>query len=84
IGFLFILFECLPVFVKLMSNKGPYDFALQDTEESAIHGSFKGKDYNIAVTDGIQETKVDTEVEKQKEIIKKSSVRDLKEYDWEA
>ena len=83
IGFLFILFECLPVFVKLMSNKGPYDFALQNTEESSIHGSYRGKDYDIAVTDNIQETKVDTEVEKQKTIIKKSSARDLKEYDWE-
>ncbi len=84
IGFLFILFECLPVFVKLMSNKGPYDFALQNTEESHIHGSFKGKDYDIAVADGIQETKVDTEIEKQKEIIRKTSVRDLSAIDWEA
>ena len=84
IGFLFILFECLPVFVKLMSNRGPYDVALQNIEESAMHGSYKGKDYEIAVTDGIQDTKVDTEVEKQKELIRRSSVRDLREYNVEA
>lgn len=84
IGFLFILFECLPVFVKLMSNKGPYDVALQNTEESAMHGSYKGKDYDIAVTDGIHDTRVDTEIEKQKEIIRRNSVRDLQQYDWEA
>lgn len=84
IGFLFILFECLPVFVKLMSNRGPYDVALQNVEESAMHGSYKGKDYEIAVTDGIQETKVDTEVEKQKELIRRSSIRELREYNVEA
>jgi hypothetical protein len=77
IGFLFILFECLPVFVKLMSNKGPFDVALQSIDESSMYSSDKGKDYEIAVTDGVQETKVDTEVEKQKEIIRRSSVRDL-------
>jgi hypothetical protein len=42
-----------------------------------MYSSDKGKDYEIAVTDGVQETKVDTEVEKQKEIIRRSSVRDL-------
>lgn len=83
IGFLFILFECLPVFVKLMSNKGPYDFALQNIEDSAIHGSHRGKDYDIAVTDGIHETRVDTEIEKQKEIIQKKAVRELREYNLE-
>jgi hypothetical protein len=84
IGFLFILFECLPVFVKLMSNRGPYDVALQNVEESAMHGSYKGKDFEVAVTDGVQETKVDTEIEKQKEIIRRTSVRDLQEYNLEA
>ncbi len=83
IGFLFILFECLPVFVKLMSNKGPYDIALQNVEESAIHGSYKGKEQDIAITDGLQDTKIDTETEKQKQIIKRSSVRDLEKYNWD-
>ena len=84
IGFLFILFECLPVFVKLMSNRGPYDVALENIEGSAMHGSYKGKDYEVAVTDGIQETKVDTEVEKQKELIRRKSVRELQEYNLRA
>lgn len=70
IGFLFILFECLPVFVKLMSKAGPYDIALQNTEETDIHGSYKGKDYNIAVMDGVQDTRIDTEIGKQKRIIR--------------
>lgn len=84
IGFLFILFECLPVFVKLMSNKGPYDYALQNLEESAIYGSYKTKDYDITVTDGVHDTRVETEIDKQKEIIKKSSVQDMRQYNWDA
>ncbi len=84
IGFLFILFECLPVFVKLMSNKGPYDVALQNIEESAMHSSYKGKDYEVAVTDGVQETKVDTEIDKQKEMIRRSSIRELEAYNMDA
>jgi hypothetical protein len=84
IGFLFILFECLPVFVKLMSNRGPYDVALQNVEESAMHGSYKGKDYEVAVTDGVQDTRVDTEIEKQKEMIKRTSVHELQNFKLEA
>lgn len=80
IGFLFILFECLPVFVKLMSNKGPYDYAVENLETSAIHGSFKGKDYDIEVTDGVQDTKVETEIDKQKQLIRRKSEQELKNY----
>lgn len=78
IGFLFILFECLPVFVKLMSNKGPYDFAVQNVEESVIHQSYKEKDYDIVVTDGVQDTKVETEIEKRKQLIKINSDQEIK------
>lgn len=83
IGFLFILFECLPVFVKLMSNKGPYDVALLNIEDSSMYQSYKGKDYDIAVTDGVQDTKIDSEIDKQKQIITRSSVRDIEKYNWE-
>src|SRR5476651_2545650 len=37
IAYLFILFECLPVFVKLMSPKGPYDVAIGKVSEANIH-----------------------------------------------
>jgi len=82
IGLLFILFECLPVFVKLMSNKGPYDIALQHVEEAAVHGSFRNKDYDIAVTDGVYDTKVETEIDKQKKIIRGKSSHELENYPW--
>ncbi|MXV49898.1 DUF4407 domain-containing protein [Pedobacter sp. HMF7647] len=83
IGLLFILFECLPVFVKLMSNRGPYDIALQNAEESSVHGSFKNRDYEMSVTDGVQETKIDTEIDKQKQIIRGRSARELENYPWD-
>ena len=83
IGFLFILFECLPVFVKLMSNKGPYDFALQNVDETYIYQSDKSKDHDIAVTDGVQDTRVFTEIDKQKQLVSRSSKRDLERYDKE-
>jgi hypothetical protein len=83
IGFLFILFECLPVFVKLMSPIGPYDIALQNVEHAAVHGSYKNKDLDIAVTDGVQDTKIETEIYKQKQIITGKSSRELQNYPWE-
>jgi len=83
IGLLFIVFECLPVFVKLMSNLGPYDIALQNVEESAVYTSFKDKDVDIAVADGVQDTRVETEVDKQKKIIKGKSAHELENYSWD-
>jgi hypothetical protein len=84
IGFLFILFECLPVFVKLMSNRGPYDVGVTNVEDSLIHQSYRGKDYEVAVTEGIYDTKVDTEIGKQKQIIRVDAARELRDYSLES
>lgn len=64
IGLLFIFFECLPVFVKLMSSRGPYDHSVENSEATGIYQSDKDKDYETAVTDGIQDTRISTEIEK--------------------
>lgn len=80
IGLLFIFFECLPVFVKLMSARGPYDFALADGDEVAIYQSKKDKDFHFEVADQIYETRVDSETAKQKEIIKRKTQNDLQNY----
>lgn len=58
IGLLFIFFECLPVFVKLMSAAGPYDRAVKNLEDSQVHESDKDKEFEIAVIDGVQDTKI--------------------------
>jgi uncharacterized membrane protein len=66
IGLLFIFFECLPVFVKLMSSSGPYDHSVQNQESSQVHVSDKDKDYEIAVVDGVHDTRVATEITRRK------------------
>ncbi|ALL08559.1 hypothetical protein AQ505_25710 [Pedobacter sp. PACM 27299] len=66
IGLLFIFFECLPVFVKLMSGRGPYDHSIQNLEETQIYASDKDKEYEIAVIDGVQETRIETEIQRRK------------------
>lgn len=83
IGLLFIFFECLPVFVKLMSARGPYDFATADGDDVSIYQSKKDKDFHFEVADHIHETRVDAEASKRKEIIKGKAYRDLEKYDWD-
>lgn len=79
IGLLFIFFECLPVFVKLMSSRGPYDQAIENIEVSQVHSSDKERDFEIDVTNGIQETRVSTEIEKRKVQIRNRAHRELGE-----
>lgn len=78
IGYLFILFECLPVFVKLMSPKGPYDVAISKISEANIHFAEKDKDREMKVTDSVYDHHLDADIEKQKKIISAQS-----EYDFE-
>ncbi|RZK83153.1 MAG: DUF4407 domain-containing protein [Pedobacter sp.] len=66
IGLLFIFFECLPVFVKLMSERGPYDRSVQNVETSQVHESDKDKDYEITVIDGVHDTRVSSEINQRK------------------
>jgi hypothetical protein len=73
IGLLFIFFECLPVFVKMMSSRGPYDRSVENMEDSQVHTSEKDRDYEISVTDGVHDTRVSTEIDKQKRKLKGQS-----------
>lgn len=77
IGLLFIFFECLPVFVKMMSSRGVYDRSVENIETSQIHTSEKNRDYEIAVTDGVHDTRVSTEIERQKRVLKGQGRADL-------
>ncbi|WP_129715563.1 DUF4407 domain-containing protein [Pedobacter sp. SYP-B3415] len=83
IGLLFIFFECLPVFVKLMSQRGVYDVAINDLEFVNVHHSTKDRDYNVNVADRIQGTRVEAEVTKRQEILKGRAYRDLEKYNWD-
>lgn len=77
IGLLFILFECLPVFVKLMSSKGPYDVALQNVDDTYMYRSDKTREKDVTVTDGVYDTWVATDIDKEKKMISRRAQRDL-------
>jgi hypothetical protein len=66
IGLLFIFFECLPVFVKMMSSIGPYDKSVEYIEHAQVYTAEKDRDYEVEVVDGVHETRVDTTIEKKK------------------
>jgi hypothetical protein len=84
IGLLFIFFECLPVFVKLMSSRGPYDHAVENMEQAQGHAVEKDRDYEMSVVDGIYETKVSTETGKRKELIRRKAQRELENPDLDS
>jgi hypothetical protein len=83
IGYLFILFECLPVFVKLMSPKGPYDVAMAKTFEANIHYAQKDLDREITVIDNTYDHSLDADIVRRKKIITNQSDYDLEQYRYE-
>ena len=83
ISFLFILFECLPVFVKLMSPKGPYDVAVSKLYEADLHYAERDKERNIEVTDSVYDHHLEEEIQKQKRIITAQSDYDLERHRYD-
>jgi len=83
ISFLFILFECLPVFVKLMSPKGPYDVAVSKLYDADIHYAEREKERNITVTDSVYDHHLEEDIEKQKKIISAQSDYDLERHRYD-
>jgi hypothetical protein len=83
IAYLFILFECLPVFVKLMSPKGPYDVALAKLNEADIHFAEKDRDHSIAVIDSTYDHRLSTDIESRKKIITGQSAYDLERHSYD-
>jgi len=63
---LFIFFECLPVFVKLMSARDAYDINNRDRQLVDIHRSGKNRDAEITIVDDLYDTYVQQSVEKRK------------------
>jgi hypothetical protein len=83
IGWLFILFECLPVFVKLMSPKGPYDVAIGKMSEAGEYFAEKDRDRDIQVTDSVYDHHLDAEIEKQKKIITEQADYDFRNHSYD-
>jgi hypothetical protein len=83
ISYLFILFECLPVFVKLMSPKGPYDVAVSKLSEADIHYAEKDKERSIQVTDSVYDHHLDTDIGRSKKIISAQSDYDIERHSYD-
>ncbi len=83
ISYLFILFECLPVFVKLMSPKGPYDVAVGKISQADEHYAERDKERNIEVTDRVYDHHLGTDIEKHKKIITAQSDYDLERHNYD-
>lgn len=58
IGLLFIFFECLPVFVKLMSKSGPYDYDVENLEITGRKSSDEDRDVELKVQDNVHDSRV--------------------------
>lgn len=63
---LFIFFECLPVFVKLMSARDAYDIDTKNVQLVDAHRSIKNRDAEIEIIDGVHDTRVQSGIEKAK------------------
>ncbi|TWR29763.1 DUF4407 domain-containing protein [Mucilaginibacter pallidiroseus] len=83
IGYLFIIFECLPVFVKLMSPRGPYDVAIAKISEANSYFAERDKDRDIAVTNQTFDHSLDTDVERRKRIISGQSDFDFERHSYD-
>jgi hypothetical protein len=83
ISYLFILFECLPVFVKLMSPKGPYDVAVSKISEADLHYAERDKERNMEVTDSVYDHHLDTDIERQKKLISAQSDYDIERHSYD-
>lgn len=83
IAYLFILFECLPVFVKLMSLRGPYDVAIAKISEANIHYAEKDKERDMAVTDEVYDYHLENDIQHRKQLIRGQSEYDLGRHSYE-
>ncbi len=63
---LFIFFECLPVFVKLMSSRDAYDVANHHVQLTDMHRSVKDHDVEVEIIDGVHDIRVKSGIEKWK------------------
>lgn len=64
---LFIFFECLPVFVKLMSPRDAYDIVLRDRQAVDIHRSGTERNEDIAIIDGASDTRIQQGIQNRKQ-----------------
>lgn len=64
IALLFIFFECLPVLVKLMTTKGPYDSLINNEEFLVTYRSDQDRAIEVEILDDTQSVRVESGIKK--------------------
>ncbi|QEC52272.1 uncharacterized protein DUF4407 [Anseongella ginsenosidimutans] len=77
ITLLFVAFECMPVFVKLISSKGPYDEEILTRETLRIRELEREREATERIKNRTQETYIDAEAGKQSSIIRSKAIAEL-------
>ncbi|HVW96102.1 MAG TPA: DUF4407 domain-containing protein [Mucilaginibacter sp.] len=83
ISWLFILFECLPVFVKLMSPRGAYDVAVAKISEADVYYAERDKERHIQVIDNVYDHRLERDIDKEKKIISGQADYDLERHKYD-
>lgn len=76
IALLFIFFECLPVFVKLMSGRDAYDNALKNQKEVHNYDSNTGVTVEKTAIDKIDDYRIDASIKRRMDKLQKEFVED--------
>ncbi|MBV2228607.1 MAG: DUF4407 domain-containing protein [Sphingobacterium mizutaii] len=76
IALLFIFFECLPVFVKLMSGRDAYDNALKNQKEVHNYESNTGVTVEKTAIDKIDDYRIDASIKRRMDKLQKEFVED--------
>ena len=83
ISWLFILFECLPVFVKLMSPRGAYDVAVAKIGKADEYYAERDMERHIEVTKNTYDHRLERDIDKEKKIISAQTDYDLERYRYD-
>lgn len=83
ISWLFILFECLPVLVKLMSPKGAYDVAVSKINKADEYYAERDMERHIEVTKRVYDHRLERDVDKEKRIISAQTDYDIERHSYD-
>ena len=83
ISWLFILFECLPVFVKLMSPRGAYDLAISKINKADEYYAELDMEKHIEVTKTTYDHRLEKDIDRERKIISNQSDYDFERHSYD-
>ncbi|MCR8557715.1 DUF4407 domain-containing protein [Mucilaginibacter sp. BJC16-A38] len=83
ISWLFILFECLPVLVKLMSPRGAYDVAVSKINKADEYYAERDMERHIEVTKSVYDHRLERDIDKEKKIISAQTDYDIERHSYD-